>query len=107
MSIQLSAQPETREAITQQLTGCWRNVKEPSSQICFETNGRLLFKNSEARKTIRRRWKLVSNGLIRLKFIFFFRPKYQIQDLTNHYVKLAPVNKGVMIELERRDKPGQ
>jgi hypothetical protein len=95
------AQPNNQKAITQQLLGCWRNVAEPSSQVCFETDGRLLFKNDQAGKTIRRRWKFLSGGLIRIKFIFLFKPTYQIQNISKHYVKLVPVNKGIIIELQR------
>jgi hypothetical protein len=62
----------SKQTIRQQLLGCWRNIVKPSSQVCFEAGGKLLFKNAEADKTIRRTWKILPNGLIRVKFICLF-----------------------------------
>jgi hypothetical protein len=46
-------------------------------------------------------WKTLPDGLIGIKFIFLFRPKHQIQQLTEQHLKLIPVHKSLMLELER------
>jgi hypothetical protein len=45
LTINLSAQSTKagEESNPQQLLGCWTNVAQPSSQVCFQANGRLLF----------------------------------------------------------------